>query len=135
MEKQVKEKSQFKKFASDAKARLKNGYWQRVKNERMQYINNIEDQTKVNTCFADHLRREIMPQTSEQQELNMLYQKLCNILNNANGNVINPISALMPYEQLETLSDTQRELFVIKFSEKVRNLVKQYEKEKEYKIV
>ena len=103
--KKNKEKSGLKILAADAKARLKNGYYNAVNETAVNYHD------LVKTSFGGK-------ETNEKEKI--FYDKVKTIIDE--DGVTNPISRLVDEKYLETLSYSAKQRYLLEVSEKYKKV-------------
>ena len=118
-----------KAYAKRAKRRMTSGYWDKVRKEREEYIQNnpAEDAHKIIELYARRLMREIYFSLSSDKDEEM-YRKVCNILDK-DGYVCNPISQLIDHGEYDNLDFAGRQTYLIKLTDKYKELRERYERE------
>lgn len=114
MSKTVKEKSIIKILAADAKARLKNNYY------------NKENKTD-NTDYHQMVMSSFIDSRAFKKE-NEFNQKVIKILED--GDITNPISRLVDNDYLQTLSYSAKQRYLLEISEKFNKIKNQIQNNK-----
>ena len=123
-----------KAVAKKAKHRLISGYWDKLREEREEYIKNnaSENEQKIRELYARRLMRDIYADASNEQD-NELYRKVCKLLNQ-NTFTLNPISQLIDHNEYDTMDKTARQNYIIKLTDKYNEMRERYEKERQTKL-
>lgn len=114
-----------------AKQRLKMGYWESVKREKQQVIENGGDSQIMAAAFA-HARfkrdaAEVVGKTAALDE--KMYQKVCEILDR-DETTINPIGQLIESDIYERLDPAAKQRYILELSNKFRELKDRYYRER-----
>lgn len=120
-----------KDYAKLAKKRLASGYWNKIRQERADYINNSnEDVDKINEIYTKRLMREIYAASQNSDE--ELYSKVCHILDK-DSCVINPITQLIDHAEYDKLDFPSQQAYLIKLADKYKEMRERYDREKDYR--
>lgn len=130
-----KEYSELKKRALLAKQRLKMGYWQRMYEERQQALREIgqsdESVRLVRDLQQEKVRRDehkaLCCDKAEEEEL--FYNKVCSILEQ-DENATNPIGQLIDRVEFERLDNDNRQRYILRLSQKFREMRERYYRER-----
>ncbi len=123
-----------KAFAKKAKQRLISGYWDKIRQEREEYIknNSSESEQKIKELYARRLMRDIYYDAQNEKD-NELYRKVCKILNQ-NSFTLNPISQLIDHDVYDKMDIEARQNYIIKLTDKYNEMRERYEREHQTKI-
>lgn len=127
--------SELKKRALLAKQRLKLGYWEQLRSEREQMLQQTGEtdsaRQMVSRLQRAKLSREmdedVGSQSAEKEE--KLYLRVCEILEE-DEDVMNPIGRLMDKDEYESLDDGGRARYVLELSKKFIELKERYYQER-----
>ena len=134
------EYSELKKRALLAKQRLKMGYWQRMYDEKQRALTQMgesgDNVRLVNDLQYEKLRRdESMAYNSvKANEEEIFYDKVCSILEE-DENTTNPIGQLINKEEFDKLDSDNRQRYILKLSQKFREMRERYYRERASKSV
>lgn len=122
-----------KDYAKLAKKRLASGYWDKIRQERAEYINNSnEDVDKINEIYTKRLMREIYFSYQDNDE--ELYRRVCRILD-SDDCVINPITQLIDRAEYDQMDFDNQQAYLIKLADKYQQMRERYDREKGYKKI
>lgn len=123
-----------KSFAKKAKHRLISGFWDKIREEREEYIknNSNENEQKIRELYAKRLMRDIYSDANNDKDTE-LYRKVCKLLSQ-NTFTLNPISQLIDHEEYDNLDISARQNYIIKLTDKYNEMRERYEREKQTKI-
>ncbi len=123
-----------KDYAKRAKRRMASGFWDKIRQERDEYIknNSQENPQKIKEYYSKRLMREIYFSASQDED-EELYHKVCKLLNK-NDYILNPISYLIDHKEYDKLDFYAQQAYLIKLADKYNRLRERYEREKEDKI-
>ena len=130
-----KEYSELKKRALLAKQRLKMGYWQRMYEERQQALREIgqsdESVRLVRDLQQEKVRRyeHIALCCDKAEEEELFYNKVCSILEQ-DENATNPIAQLIDRVEFERLDNDNRQRYILRLSQKFREMRERYYRER-----
>jgi len=128
--KKINKAKGMKDYAKLAKKRMASGFWDKIRQERAEYIcNTNEDADKINQIYTKRLMREIYATASENDE--ELYHKICNILDK-DAFVLNPITQLIDHSEYDRLDFEEQQAYLIKLADKYQVLRERYDREKKY---
>ena len=121
-----------KTFAKRAKHIMISGYWERVRNERDEYIrnNSSESAQKIIELYSRRLMREIYSSDNDTKD-NEMYHKVCKLLRN-NDFTLNPIGQLIDHNEYDRLNTAEKQNYIIKLTDKYNEMRERYEREKQY---
>ncbi len=120
-----------KDYAKLAKKRLASGYWDKIRKERAEYINNSnEDVDKINEIYTKRLMREIYSTNQNSDE--DLYQRVCHMLD-SDACVLNPITQLIDHAEYDHLDFASQQAYLIKLADKYKEMRERYDREKVYR--
>ncbi|MBQ7977527.1 MAG: hypothetical protein IJ301_02900 [Clostridia bacterium] len=123
-----------KAFAKRAKRRMTSGYWDKIREERDQYIRNNADENeqKIKELYAKRLMREFYCDEESAQD-NEFYNKVCKLLQN-NSFTLNPIGQLIDHAEYDKLDIEARQNYIIKLTDKYNEMRERFEREKQTKL-
>ena len=126
--------SSIKDYAKKAKKRMVSGYWDKVRQDREEYIKNNKNESpqKIRELYSKRLMREIYLCNNMDKD-DELYKKVCKLLSKE-GNITNPISYLIDHSEYDHLDKDARQIYLLKLTDKYNSLRERYEKERESKI-
>ena len=99
-----------KDYAKRAKRRMASGFWDKIRQERDEYIknNSQENPQKIKEYYSKRLMREIYFSASQDED-EELYHKVCKLLNK-NDYILNPISYLIDHKEYDKLDFYAKEV-------------------------
>lgn len=122
--------STIKEYAKEAKARMKNGFWDDVKVKRQNDVEVAATQGRntdvVFNQYREVLKRKIFENDTKEDEI--LYQKVCRLLARG-GVVINPIGELADKEKMRGMSESAKQHYIFELSNKFRQMKERYYRE------
>ena len=120
-----------KDYAKEAKARMKSGFWQEIKEQRKRDVEFAASQGKnTDVVFKEYreiLTRKIYENTTDEDEL--LYQKVCELLSQ-NKVITNPIGLLADEQKMSEMSGQAKQNYIFELSKKFKEMKDRYYKEK-----
>ena len=124
--------SELKRRALLAKQRLKMGYWQRMYDEKQRALSaRLVKDLQYEKVRRDESRAFNSDKAKEEEEF---YGKVCSILE-SDENTINPIGQLIDREEFEKLDADNRQRYILKLSQKFREMRERYYRERASKSV
>ncbi len=122
-----------KASAKLAKKRLVSGYWNDIRQEREKFISHTsgKDIQKMNEAYARKIKRDLTELNAPDEDA-VLYKKVCRLLNQDTF-VLNPISRLIDHSVYDKLSDSEKQLYLLKLSTKYNELQNRYYNEREHR--
>lgn len=132
--------SELKRRALLAKQRLKMGYWQRMYDEKQRALSEMGDSGSgarlVKDLQYEKVRRDESRafNSDKAKEEEEFYGKVCSILE-SDENTINPIGQLIDKEEFEKLDADNRQRYILKLSQKFREMRERYYRERASKSV
>ena len=135
-----KEYSELKKRALLAKQRLKMGYWHQMEKEKAKALNELGENNGnvrvVQELAQEKVRRDehkaLCADKADEEEL--FYCKVCSILEQ-DENSINPIGQLIDRKEFERLDEGNRQRYILRLSQKFREMRERYYRERAGKSV
>lgn len=123
-----------KAYAKKAKRRMASGYWDKVREERDEYIRNNADENedKIKELYARRLMREFYCDEESAQD-NEMYHKVCKLLS-SDSFTLNPIWQLIDHKEYDNLDIEARQNYIIKLTDKYNEMRERYEREKQTKL-
>jgi len=121
--------SVFKNYAKQAKQRLKNNFWGEVMTERQEFKHMEEEGTNTQSLRIkqkQELKEKIYNVNFESDE--DFYNRVKQILTNKEV-VTNPIAMLTDPKLLESMSEQQKQAYLLKLSNRYQQAVERYNKE------
>lgn len=120
--------STMKTYAKQAKERMKNGFWQRAK-EQLEEEKKVAatqglDSVKVAQARHDMIAKQIYNQdeyVAEQQ----FYQKVVQIAE-SNQLIINPLQQLADHKAMQSMNAEQRQAYMLRLSAKYQEALEKY---------
>lgn len=126
------EEKDLKTFAKEAKFRFKKGFWKNYNEKKQEQIimakqhgMSENDAVKIQ---VEKAKREIKSQFDGKSDDDIFYEKVVQILR-SNEIVLNPIKRLMDDEMYESLSDREKQKYILDLTEKFNEMKKRFEKE------
>jgi len=117
-------------YAKLAKKRLASGFWDKIRQERADYIKNSnEDASRINRIYTKRLMRELYSNSQDGDE--ELYSKVCHILDK-NSCVTNPITQLIDHNEYDKLDFPSQQAYLIKLADKYKEMRERYDREKDF---
>ena len=122
-----------KASAKLAKKRLVTGYWNNIRQERDDYIckNKGNDIKKMQQAYTRKLERDLQDENNPDNDA-LLYKKVCKLLTQENF-VLNPISQLIDHNEYDKLSDSAKQVYLLKLSAKYNELQNKFYEESQHK--
>ena len=124
-----------KQYAQEAKARLKSGFWEQVKEQRDYDVQNAIRQGKspdvVYKEYREVLTRKIFENKNDEDEI--LYQKVCELLSQ-NQVITNPIGLLADEEKMKDMTPQAKQNYIFQLSAKFKEMKERYHKESQLSI-
>ncbi len=115
-------------YAKLAKRRMASGFWDKIRKERADYIQNSnEDADKINRIYTKRLMRELYSFSNDDDD--ELYHKVCHILDK-DSFVTNPITQLIDHNEYDNLDFSGQQAYLIKLADKYKALRERYDREK-----
>ncbi len=118
----------YKKYAKDAKNRLKNGYWSNFKKIRQEEIDSMlnagRDYATANNIIKNNLNRKFYPEKNNAYD-EELYKKVCKIVD-SKAYELNPIQELMDKEYYSSLNEEERQRYILNLSNQYKTYKKIY---------
>lgn len=133
----VKPMSELKRRALLAKQRLRMGYWQNLEREREELSRRGEmDEREVSAMQKDKFLRDEMMATDAGRAAaeERLYAKVCAILE-SDADTVSPIGQLIDKKEYMRLDECGRQKYILRLSEKFRELSRRYYLERGAKSV
>lgn len=128
------QKSELRLLALNAKRRMKDGYWQKTNVQRINAMENMRAMGKSVTVaqnyYINKLNAELYGKSKIQCEDDMLYKKVCKILDDC-VDITNPIGQLVDREIYDKLDSNAKQRYVFKLADKYRTLKERYYIEKQ----
>jgi len=118
-----------KDYAKMAKKRLTSGYWTVIREKRTQFISNSDSTNidKMQEAYTRRLERSLANEISNDDDT-ILYKKVCKMQEQDNF-VLNPISRLIDHNVYDKLNDNDKQLYILKLSNKYNELLERYNME------
>ena len=115
-----------KDYAKMAKKRLTSGYWTVIREKRTQFISNSDSTNidKMQQAYTRRLERNLASEMSCDDD-SILYKKVCK-MQEQDTFVLNPISRLIDHSVYDKLSDNDKQLYILKLSNKYNELLERY---------
>lgn len=121
--------SSFKVYAKQAKQRLKNNFWSDVIDERNQ-AKQMRDVVEAQSFLVrqkQELKERIYNADFESDE--EFYRRVKQILSGEEV-VTNPLSVLIDHDAVATMSESQKQAYLLKLSNRFQQAVERYAQEK-----
>ena len=121
--------SSFKVYAKQAKQRLKNNFWSDVIDERNQ-AKQTRDVVEAQSFLVrqkQELKERIYNADFESDE--EFYRRVKQILSGEEV-VTNPLSVLIDHDAVATMSESQKQAYLLKLSNRFQQAVERYAQEK-----
>ncbi len=123
----MKGRSEVKRMAKIAKARLKSGFW-----ETQKVVIGQKTGTGDEAVFVDDVMREyckanyVVKRSKTRDELidESIYETVCQIIDEDDG--LNPLGRLINRQHYNTLGDAERQNYVFDLSERYNRLSQRY---------
>lgn len=135
MAKQQRAYSELKKRAMLAKQRMKMGYWQSLREEKIKILSEVGTSV-VGQQFASEVQRAKYARDtnnvinrSQGNKDEQLYIKVCKILDE-DEDATNPIGQLVDQEEYGRLDDAGRQRYILELSKKFREFKERYYRER-----
>ncbi len=121
-----------KEYAKEAKARMKNGFWDDVNIQRQNDVAIAANQGKstdvIMNEYREVLKRKIFETETKEDEL--LYRKVCALLSQKRV-IINPIGELADKSKMKNMSEAAKQHYVFELSKKFKQMKERYFRETE----
>lgn len=118
-----------KELAKEAKERIKNGYWQKSKEELEKSLNLAKNNGLNESKVVEFYREKIKSDILGSDENDAFYLKVKEILDKY-GEVSDMLGRLADKDYIATLSYEQRQRYFLDLSSKYREALIKYKKEK-----
>lgn len=119
--------------AKEARSRFKNGYWTNYYKQRDERITeakekgiNVDDAKRL--C-QEALKRDISIKFNQNNEEDLLYERVVTLLS-SDDVVLNPIKSLIDHAEYDNLSESEKECYILKLTERYNEIKQKYDKEK-----
>ena len=126
---------ELKEYAKRAKERLIGGYWDRVKEEKIEYLEKYyhkgDNINQFNYMFQKKIEDEVYSEHKNESE-DKLYKKVKKLLSE-NEFVLNPIMQLIDHDEYDNLSDEAKKNYIYTLTDRYNELKEKYEKEQKSK--
>ena len=121
--------SSFKVYAKQAKQRLKNNFWSDVIDERNQakQTRDVAEAQSFLVRQKQELKERIYNADFESDE--EFYRRVKQILSGEEV-VTNPLSVLIDHDAVATMSESQKQAYLLKLSNRFQQAVERYAQEK-----
>ena len=121
--------SSFKVYAKQAKQRLKNNFWSDVIDERNQakQTREVVEAQSFLVIQKQELKERIYNSDFESDE--EFYRRVKQILSGEEI-VTNPLSVLIDHDAVATMSESQKQAYLLKLSNRFQQAVERYAQEK-----
>ena len=124
----------FKDFCKKAKNRFKNGYWVNFNQIKEQKLNeakiNGKNEEEVIKTLSRMAKSEVNKETFGQTSDDEIYKKVVEILN-SDEIIFNPISRLIDESYYSTLSESEKQGYVLELGQKFERMRSKYYLERE----
>ncbi|MBR7090879.1 MAG: hypothetical protein IKC79_00320 [Clostridia bacterium] len=123
-----------KDYAKMAKKRLSSGYWTVIREKRNELISNSSctNIDKMQQAYTRRIERNLQSEMFTDDDT-MLYKKVCK-MQEQDTFVLNPISRLIDHSVYDKMSDNDKQLYILKLSNKYNELLERYNAEHNEKI-
>ncbi len=132
MAKVKREKGELRTMASQAKMRLKIGYWTQVKEERENAYKSAAadgiNPQAVNDYYRTKVSRDIRSSEGKSHD-DELYKKVCVMLDD-NEDIINPIGRLIDNDKYSRMDSREKQRYIMMLAAKYQELSERYFNEK-----
>lgn len=118
-----------KELAKEAKERIKNGYWQKSKEELEKSLNLAKNNGLNESKVVEFYREKVKSDILGSDENDAFYLKVKEILDKY-GEVSDMLGRLADKDYIATLSYEQRQRYFLDLSSKYREALIKYKKEK-----
>ncbi|MBR1925273.1 MAG: hypothetical protein IJ837_00255 [Clostridia bacterium] len=126
---------ELKEYAKRAKERLTNGYWDKVREEKIEYLEKYyhkgDNINQFNYMFQKKIEDEVYSEQKSKNE-DKLYKKVVKLLSE-NEFVLNPIMQLIDHDEYDKLSDEAKKNYIYALTDRYNELKEKYEKEQKTK--
>ena len=118
-----------KSTAKQAKHRLISGYWNDIRQKREDYFNKINyiDREKLQKTYSNRIERKLKEENSADPDA-LLYKKVCK-LQAQDTFVLNPISQLINHDEYDKLTDSEKQIYLMRLTKKYNQLLERYNEE------
>lgn len=131
--------SNFKSIAKEAKNRLKNGFWDKVEEEKIKAIevakqsgkNVVQAESTFMKNLANKIKNDAIGIPLSEDEV--FYQKVCKIME-ADEVITNPLSHLIDHSVYDNLGERGKQSYILKLSGRFAEMKRKYKKEHDIDI-
>ncbi len=124
----------FKDYCKKAKSRFKNGYWTNFSKLKEQKLSeakiNGKDENDVLKTLSRIAKNEVMEENFGRTDDDVLYKKVVDILT-SDEIILNPISRLIDNTYYSTLTESEKQGYVLELSRKFEIMRNKFNLEKE----
>lgn len=133
------EKRTLKDCAKQAKERLSGGYWETVRKDKENFLEEHkqygEDNiTNLENMYQKRIQKEIFSLTTLNDKDEALYRKVSKLLSE-NSCVLNPIMQLIDHEEFDKLSEKAKQNYIFELTDKYNEMKHRFEKEQKERLV
>lgn len=129
----MEEVKDLKTFAKEAKIRFKHGFWKNYNDSRQKKIEEGKEmgisEMDVIKIQTEKAKREIKTQFDKKTLDDVLYEKAVSIFE-SDEIILNPINRLIDQDVFISLSDREKQRYILDLTEKFNQFKERYEKEK-----
>lgn len=119
--------------AKEARSRFKNGYWTNYFKQRDERLNEAKErgisEDDAKRICQEALKRDINIKFSDDNEDDVLYERVVTLLS-SDEVVLNPIKCLIDHNEYDNLSESEKECYILKLTQRYNEIKQKYDKEK-----
>ena len=117
-----------KSYAKKAKHRLGSGFWNEIRVERNALLSENENAEHIKDMYSKRLMHSLY--LVENDEDAKLYKKVCKILS-SDEFLSNPIGQLIDHQKYDKLDSENKQMYIIKLTDKYNEMKKRFEHERQ----
>lgn len=125
---------ELRKKAKEARTRLRQGFWNDIIKERQEVIQSAMEHGQDVQCIKEFYKRKIedrirnLTNGKKSSDEDALYEKVCKIMQ-SNEVLLNPLSKLIDHEIYDKMSDSAKQVYILKLSEQYLAMKERYKLE------
>ena len=127
------EAKDLKTFAKEAKIRFKRGFWKNYNENKERKIEEAKEkgysETDAIKIQTEKAKREIKTQFDKKSLDDILYEKAVSIFE-SDEIILNPIKRLIDEEVFSSLSESEKQRYILDLTQKFNQFKERYEREK-----
>ncbi len=123
-----------REYAQDARARMKSGFWEKIRVEKEQAIAKAletgQNTKLIEAQFKRKIKIAICDKDEEKQILEdeAFYEKVCDVLE-SNDLLMNPLAKLIDHDVYDCLSEQDKQKYILKLSDRFVKMKQRYDEE------